>query len=633
MIYLQLASKSSFLSAKSTWWRSGGTAIFFVFQTVFSFAQPTNDKLLFPIQPGRQNYLAGNMGELRTNHFHGGLDIKTNGTEGLPVYASADGHIYRVRVSAVGYGKALYIQHANGLRTLYGHLRDFTPAMEDYVLKEHYSRQSPELDLLVSQEVFPVKKGDIIAYSGNTGSSAGPHLHYEIRDSTDAVLNPLAQKFPEIRDNTRPVPSRLSFQTLDGHSRLFGEFGRIEKALSGGGKSYHILETIVAYGKIGVAFQAIDKMDGTSNSYGVQEVAMAVNGVEVYYHHINRVPYEMSKHINLFMEYEPWEISRRGFQKCYQEEGNQLPFYAGPMQKGLEIEDGKKYDVTIYLTDSYDNSTEIHFSIKGQKEVKPAAVSSVKQAEGKVYGNVLPIQSAGGSLYAYQQGLPFFLKPDYQKGNQWVYLLDLRSGLPDSLSTQEGMRKLSFVGTFYPENDVFLFHPLANFHVQPNALPDTLYLEMEQKGDVLKIGDKHAPFFKPIELALNMAVSSKDKLQLYRIEKGERPAYVGGKWQGDTLSVEISSWGDFQLLADAIAPTITLQSKGTRGASFEIRDALSGIGRWRATLDGEWLLMLHDPRKSRLWTVLPPNKTLLKGQFELIVWDKAGNEKKYVAQF
>ena len=181
---------------------------------------------LFPINPNQQNFLAGGMGDLRSDHFHAGIDIKTQGREGLPVYATGDGYISEVRVQTSGYGNVIFITHPNGFVSVYGHLKTFAEPLASYIKKKRIESQTFEIKLLLQPDEFKVARGQIIGLSGNTGGSAGPHLHFEIRDTHNNILNPLNFGFTEIQDSVPPIFQQLIIKTLTTDSRINGEFGK-----------------------------------------------------------------------------------------------------------------------------------------------------------------------------------------------------------------------------------------------------------------------------------------------------------------------------------------------------------------------------------------------------------------------
>lgn len=236
-----------------------------------SFAQQVvKGYFMFPINPGQSNFLSANMGELRPNHFHAGIDVKTGFAIGLPIYAAQDGYLSRVRVSSYGYGNTIYLTHPNGLVTVYAHLDSFSPAIKNYVLNFQYEKQVFELDEYVTKDLIKVKKGDIIGRSGNSGSSGGPHLHFEIRDSLENVLNPLLFGFSEIKDNMAPIIQKIAARPLDINSRVQQEYALKQwDALKKTDGTYQIPGVIEASGSICLEIKVTDKMNETSNLYGV----------------------------------------------------------------------------------------------------------------------------------------------------------------------------------------------------------------------------------------------------------------------------------------------------------------------------------------------------------------------------
>ena len=195
-----------------------------------------------PVKPGARNYLAGNFSELRPNHFHTGLDYKFGGVEGEPIYAVADGWVHKIKISSFGYGNVIYLKHPSGHITLYGHLRNFNPALHAWMKKKMYEAKLNELEINLKKGELPVKKGELIANGGNTGSSGGPHLHFEIRDSLDRAMDPLLAGYSEILDRTPPTPQKIAIVPLELDSRVNGKFQRVEVTPVLSGANYRIPE-------------------------------------------------------------------------------------------------------------------------------------------------------------------------------------------------------------------------------------------------------------------------------------------------------------------------------------------------------------------------------------------------------
>ena len=221
--------------------------------------------------------LSGSFGELRSNHFHSGLDIKTQGKQGLKVITVADGYVSRINVKQYGYGKAIYVTHPNGFTSVYGHLSKFNDEIEAYVKSIQYKKENYTTgNLFLDKDKFQLKKGDILAYSGDTGGSGGPHLHFEIRDNQERPLNPLMFGF-DIKDTTPPVIFGLYGYPLSEYSHIKGRTKRIKIRVSKQKDGSYKSDTINAYGKIGFGIVSTDRQDLASNNNGVNKIQTMYN--------------------------------------------------------------------------------------------------------------------------------------------------------------------------------------------------------------------------------------------------------------------------------------------------------------------------------------------------------------------
>ena len=300
---------------------------------VNSIAQNSN-YYIFPIRTGQQNFLSGNMGEMRSNHFHAGIDIKTGGVEGLPIYAAADGFISRIKTSSWGYGNALYVQHPNGESTVYAHLLNYSDPIQDYVRAAQYAQKTFEIELFPERDKFPVKQGEVIAFSGNTGGSGGPHLHFEIRDKNQEVLNPLTYKFSEVVDNIPPDIDRIALITLEKDARINDQFGRFEFSLSQSGSKYQIKESISLHGLVGIELLGYDRANGANNRNGISCIETFMDEELIFYQNIAKFSFSETRDILAFHNYPIYKQTGRRFYKLYVDEGNSLPFYSQTKNKG-----------------------------------------------------------------------------------------------------------------------------------------------------------------------------------------------------------------------------------------------------------------------------------------------------------
>ncbi|OWP63320.1 hypothetical protein CDA63_09870 [Hymenobacter amundsenii] len=400
---------------------------------------------LFPIKPGQENFLAGSMGELRPNHFHGGLDIKTDGRVDLPVYASADGYVSRLKQSSFGYGNVLYITHPNGLTTVYGHLNHFKGAVADTLLSRQYQKRSYELELFFEPGQFPVKRGEVVALSGNTGGSVGPHVHWEVRTAEGHQLNPLQWGgFAEIQDHVAPVVQAFAVEPLGIEARVEGRFGKrvfVPKAPLADG-SYAWADTIAAYGTVGLLVQGFDRFDKVWNKNGIQRGQVLVNGQPLYEHVIDDVPFpEGSRQINRHVDYEWRAMQGRQLEKLFVDDGNDLSMYTtGPDKGRLRVEAGKTYAVEVRLSDSYGNTTPLRFVLKGEEPAyfktrsaavkKPALSYDVSRNLLVITAQDPDTAAVGGNVTLVRGSRRLSLRPSYTDQSRNVYLYDLRAAGP-----------------------------------------------------------------------------------------------------------------------------------------------------------------------------------------------------------
>ncbi len=618
--------------------------LFTVFFSLVVFGQQDKypqDYFLFPIKPNQQNFLAGTMGELRSNHFHAGIDIKTEQKIGLPVYAAADGYISRIKVSPFGYGNALYIAHPNGYTTVYAHLENFSPKMDSVVLKLQYQQKSFSIDQYFKKNQYTVKKGDIIAAGGNTGGSQGPHLHFEIRDQNQHVLNPLYFGFSEIKDDIAPKIKKLSLTSFGKGSHVKNQLGTqifTPKRLNG--KQYKIYETIRVQGKIGIGIKANDQLNGASNQNGINQIIVKVDSQEVYHFHNEEISFSKKLHMNQHIDFESYRKGKGRFHKCYLDDGNRLKGYTVDENKGfLMINDTLIHHIAITTYDSYKNASTLTFKLKGEKtqKNKKVVVGRYEKITHEIHKNTLKmtIQHADSmrtpTLFVNKKARR--LKAEYQYAGKSVYLWDLQKGLPDSLVTNKQSYPFHFIYKIPSPNSFDYYHKKFNVSFSKHTLFDTLYLEMEAKGDTFAFGNTTTPFAKRFSLLLkpHYEVTNKEKTHVYEI-RGNRLSFVGGTWKNNYIGFRTRGLATYTLSEDHKPPAIKYLGKRKQQVSFRIKDSKSGIRSFNAYLNGKWLLMKYDYKANRIWSERLDKSKPLKGKLVLEVVDKANNKKIYSIQ-
>lgn len=533
--------------------------------------------------------LAANFGELRPNHYHMGLDIRTERRENLPVYAAADGYIARVKIEPWGFGQAIYINHPNGYTTLYAHLNAFYPALAAYVRQQQYNMESWKVFLNIPPGLFPVKKGDLIAYSGNTGGSQGPHLHFEIRRTADDTnLNPMLFGLP-VPDNTSPVIQRLALYDL-GKSvyEQVPQIYPVHKA----GSDYSITPDLIttAARKIGFAISAFDTQSGSVNPNGIYEAVLYNNEQELIGFQMDNISYEDTKNINAHIDYKTKANGGPYLQQLFALPGATRSIYRPPGGSGaVDIGDGLVHNIRIAVRDAYGNSTVLNCKI--QYREGPATVRAV---QGKIFYPMM--------LDGYEAGdCAFYIGERCLYDSVHIAYTSSTIPSPGVVSAVHG------IGAAYiPLQDSFLVR------IRPN---------------------------------INLAASKLNKVVMERWTGGEKELSPV-EWQNGWASARFRGFGNFQLLLDETAPLITPLGfkdganlrKATRLA-FSVKDNSGEIKSFRAELDppaagrsGKWICFSNDKGRSFVYKFdehCGPGKHELKVTAE----DESGNVAVKIFRF
>lgn len=496
--------------------------------------------------------LAGNFGEIRGNHFHAGLDIKTNQVEGLNIYAAASGYVSRIKISLYGYGKVIYITHPNGFTTAYAHLQQFNDTIEAYVRKNQYLRESFEIELFPGAGEIPVEKGEVIALSGNTGGSGGPHLHFEIRETATSIpINPLKFGFA-IEDNIKPILKTFSLYPLNDTSIVNGKNSPLHLTLRGSNGNYGIPGpmSLSARGVIGVGIEAIDRFNGSSNRCGVYSVKLNVDGETHYEHEMERIPFELSRYINSHVDYHETKKNKRRVQKCFLAPNNKLNIYKNVKVSGKLFFSTFGHEIHYVVKDLYGNTSTMYATIEADTTtvVTPSAVKGIffpYNAPNAFKTDSFKLNLPAGSLY---NNIYFTYK---QTEQTYPYL----------------------TGIHHVHNLYTPLHSYATMQINIVGIPDSLRPKL-------------------------YAVSLQENLRVLSAE--------GGTVEGDWLVFKSRSFGPYGVLADTQPPAVWLKrgisSKADANAQliFTIKDNESGIADYKGEINGEWVLMEYDRKTEEL---------------------------------
>ncbi len=609
--------------------------LFFIHFSIFGQKNDfTPGYFMFPIEPGSQASLSGGFGDLRTNHFHAGIDIRTGGTEGYTVYAAAEGYISRIRVMKGGYGNVLYITHPNGLTTVYGHLKNFGDKIEEYLRKKQTEKKVWEIEVIPELKELLVDKGEIIGISGNTGASGGPHLHFEIRDANENALNPLKFGFAEIQDNVPPIVEKVILKPMDSYSRINGEFGRISIAPSKDGiENYSISKILKARGNIGLELNAYDKSQTSPFRMGINRLEVKIDGKPSYKLNLDKMPFDISKDINVHIDFEIAETNGIRIQKCYVADGNRLSIYETDKFKGkIQINDTALHQVDVQLMDSFGNTSYLFFQIQGDQTSESSEEELAEESNfngdisTSIIENTLAIRAKNSDVknaVLQFKGKPILCPLAYKKGNESVYLYDLNKGVVDFIQIGNIGEKIAIKDEIFPKSGEN--YQEANLKIQfGDALYDTLYLKTNIVGNKLSINNEKIPLkdFINVSWAAPAGMVS-PKTNVYYVNDGRK--FLNGNWIGNKISFKTKELGDFALITDNSPPNIQPINISNDQLVFSIRDDISGISGFNCYINGEWILMDYEYKSNRLWSIKLDENQTFSGDLSLEVIDNVGN--------
>ncbi len=524
--------------------------------------------------------LAGTFGELRSNHFHSGIDIKTQQRQGLPVFAIGNGTVTRIKVSLYGYGKVMYVAHPNGYTSVYGHLQKFAPEIEAYIKNKQYNKKSYEVEVFPDYGEVKVEKGKVIAYSGNTGGSSGPHLHFEIRSSiSEKPTNPLLYGL-EVRDATNPILNKLFAYPLSKKAQVNQSNAKVELNFSKQKDGSFLADKVTAIGTIGFGFAGFDRQDMAANKNGIYSVQLLVNG-EIYTDYdFEAFSFTETRYINTLVDYDHYGKYRQKIQQCFLAQGNRLSIYNVLKNDGkIVVKDGLSYSVELLLRDLEGNLTKAIIPVEGKIE-------------------------------------PLKIKKEETKTDTYV------------IAKKPNNYDLGAAKVYFPANTFY-----KNF-----------YIDLKKGKDTVTIHNSRVPAHRNFTITFDASAYSKDErkqLFIARLDKKLQSSYASTYKRGNSFTTRTRNLGTYTLSKDTIAPKIRAKNFKEKQwlnnysyLSVLISDDLSGVDTYSATLNGEWILMEYESKKNTL-TYNFEDKVLTDKQYNLkvVVTDNVGNSSTLTSTF
>ena len=524
--------------------------------------------------------LSANFGELRANHFHSGIDFKTQGVEGKPVRAVQDGYISRIGVSPWGYGNVLYMNHPDGTTTVYGHLQRFIKPIAEYVKEQQYTEESFAVNIYPDSAFFSFKQGDVIGLGGNSGSSGGPHLHFEVRDTqTEMVLDPLIYYKDRVKDTRPPRITGLKVYPVEGRGIVNGSMRprTLKLTTPKNAKQLIVSDKIEAWGDIAFGIRAFDAMDATSNIYGVKEVILMKDSDVVFRSNIEEYSFDETRYLNSFTDYAEWRNNGSFFMKSFMEPGNRLRFVEGKNKGIITIDEERTYLLSYLLSDLYGNTTLLAFKVEGKKQAVPETKDSTV----------------------------FNWTGDNRFGSKGVRLFIPRGNLYTDLTLK-----------YTSKEDSTALAAVHSLHSEAVPLHKWADLSIRLQHDTL---------------------TNKQQYGIVRLHKGRRN-WVGGKYKNGWIHSTIRELATYSLAADTLPPVITPINPDTwvqkKRITIRMTDNLSGVDTFRGEIDGEYALFEFDGKKALLTYDFDPDR-LTRGAHELnfTVTDACGNQSVYTRRF
>jgi hypothetical protein len=537
---------------------------------------------------------SSNFGELRKDHFHSGVDIKTQGVTGKEVLAAADGFVYRISVSPAGFGKALYIKHPSGYSTVYGHLGRFSPEIEEYVKNRQYDNRSYLVNLYPDKDEFPVKQGNVIAWSGNSGSSGGPHLHYEIRKSDNEFpVNPLLFEFGS-GDNIDPVIERLAIYP-SGKNTLINRSNSTKKInVAGGHGNYYIPaeNTITISGPAGFGIKAYDLMNDSYNKCAVYSIEFSVDSIILFRYSMDGFSFNESRYINSHTDYETYQKEKIFYEKTFVMPNDRLSVYKDVVNRGIfNFNDNRIHHAIITVTDIRKNTSTLSFRIKSETGKLPSA--GKQPAKADKITEIMP----------------------FNKSNK------------------------------YTAKDIIV-------NIPTGALYDTLFFEYKKEpaqqgmySDLHQVHNRFTPLHKAYNLSIKptrIPAGKESKLVIAMTGIDQKKYAISSKWLDGYMTADLLAFGSFFISIDTVAPAISPEGlvkganlTGKKELNIRITDDFSGIKSYEPTIDGNWALFEYD-QKNNLLTYRFDEKRITRGskhKLLLKVTDNKDNSRTLSSSF
>ena len=541
-----------------------------VAQTYPQYSKPVD----IPIQ------LSATFGELRPNHLHAGLDIKTQGVEGKKVYAVADGYVSRIGVSPYGYGNVLYVTHYDGYTTVYAHLQRFKGDIARYVKQNQYKNKKYTSQLYPEKDKFPVKKGDVIAYSGNSGGSGGPHLHFEIRDANERPVNPMLFGY-KIEDVKRPIVQGVSVYPLGDESTLEGGIDPLFLSVDEGNNGRYGLkesEFVHGNGEFSFGICTYDFVGTSTNKDGPYYYELYLDDELAFQVEADCFSYSEQRYVNSLLDYRHYKEKKSSYVRTETDPNNNLRMIKKKNGK-VTVAEGDTVNVCFKISDYVGNSSTASFKLVG---VAPVEVERPMRRRSE-----------------------YFVKADGSLNNN-ITIDDFSVLMED--------------GTLFRDEWIQTGH-------------------RDEAGccsRVYRFGDEGMTTFKKFTVRIrpDEKWASNSKLYIASIDKNGKVSSLGGKMKDGWMEVKTHTMGEYAVKVDSVAPTVKASNfkdgqsvAKLKSLRFKISDDMTGIETYNIYLDDVWVLGQYDAKNNLLYYEFDEKMKKGTNNVKVVVTDGVGNKK------
>ena len=531
-------------------------------------------------------YLSATFGELRPNHLHAGLDIKTQGVEGKKIYAVADGYISRIGVSPYGYGNVLYITHYDGYTSVYAHLQRFSGEIAKYVKQYQYKHKKYTSQIYPDKDKFPIKRGDLIAYSGNSGGSGGPHLHFEIRHTvSEKPVNPLYFGY-KIEDNVRPLIQGVAVYPLGEESTLEGETKPLYFSVTGDEKGRYNLKDgdfVHGNGEISFGIRTYDQVGTSTNKNGPYLYELFLDEVLAFQVEADSFSYSEPRYVNSLLDYRHYKQKKTSYVRTEADPFNKLQMIE--IRNGtVAVDEGDTVNVCFKISDYGGNSSRVNFKLVGTSKVE--------------------------------------VEPPMHRRSEYYVKAD---GSQNSDITIEDFNVSMERGTLFRDE-----------WIQTG--------QRDEKGccsRVYRFGDEEMTTFKKFTVRIrpNEKWASDSRLYIANIDNSGKVTSLGGKMTNGCLEVKTYTMGEYTIKVDSVAPTIKASNfkdgqsvSALKSLRFKISDDMTGIETYDIYLDDVWVLGQYDAKNALLYYDFDEKIKKGTNNVKVVVTDGVGNKKTLKAK-